>query len=91
LTTPLIITPLRSIKPTKEYPFVGYLFTHSGNQSIMMDTVKEFRQVNIHHIGFTTVNNPLCRFYRLVLAPSGTETVTVRRKMRIENRFQQEF
>ena len=41
----------------------------------MMDTVKEFRQVNIHHIGFTTANNPLCRFYRLVLASSETETV----------------
>ena len=57
----------------------------------MMDTIKEFRQVNIHHLGFATVNHPLRRFYRLVLAPSGTETVTVRRKIRIENGFQQQF
>jgi hypothetical protein len=56
-----------------------------------MDAIKKFRQVNIHHIRFTTVNNPLCRFYRLVLASSGTEAVTVRRKMRIKDRFQQEF
>jgi len=55
----------------------------------MMDTIKEFRQVNIDHIGLTTVNNPLCRFYRLVLTSSGTETVTIRRKMRIKDRFQQ--
>ncbi|CCK80891.1 uncharacterized protein TOL2_C27315 [Desulfobacula toluolica Tol2] len=54
----------------------------------MINSIKKFRQVNIHHIFFSTFNYLLCRFNRLLRTVAGTKTIAVIRKCGINYRFQ---
>ena len=54
----------------------------------MVDPIKEFLQINVHHIPLTTVHDLLCRLDRIMWTPVWPEPIAMMGEVGLKNRFQ---
>ena len=71
-----------------QHPFILNLARHPRHQHVVVHTVKELFQIEIDDPPLAGLNIPPRRFDGLVCIASGTEAITRRGKLRIEQRLQ---